>query len=267
MTNLRKLPGWVSGVIGVTAVIAAWWIIAAVGGANAGDGVVYPIPTPLAVVTQLFTDGPAFYSGHIAVTLREASVGFLWGNGLALILTFLVLLLPRIEKVALQVAVITYCVPIVAIGPIVQVVLGPPPSGQPSDTATVLAALSVFFTTVVGSLVGLKAADAASLDVITVYGGGKFTQLRKVRIIAALPAVLNALKIAAPAALLGAVLGEFFGQVERGLGLAMVAAGSASQSARVWGIALVCALVAGLGYALFGLISRYATPWTSGRSV
>ncbi len=91
-------------------------------------------------------------------------------------------------------------------------------------------------------------------------------QLRKVRIVAAIPAVLTALKISAPAALLGAIIAEYLGGVERGLGLAMLAAGSAAQVDRVWGLAIVSGLVAGLGYALFGLISRFATPWSSGRS-
>ena len=52
-----------------------------------------------------------------------------------------------------------------------------------------LAALAVFFTTVVGALLGFKAADKASLDVVSVYGGGRFTQLRKVRLVAAVHGV------------------------------------------------------------------------------
>jgi ABC-type nitrate/sulfonate/bicarbonate transport system permease component len=46
----------------------------------------------------------------------------------------------------------------------------------------------------------------------------------------------------------------------------MLAAGSAANVDRVWGLALVAGLLAGLGYGLFGLISRLATPWLTGRS-
>ena len=144
--------------------------------------------------------------------------------------------------------------------------IGAPRGGELSGTAIFLAAMSVFFTTVVGSLVGLKAATPASLDLVSVYGGGRFMQLRKVRLMAGLPSVLSALQIAAPAALLGAILGEYLGGVDRGLGIAMLAAGSAANVDRVWGLALVAGLLAGLGYGLFGLISRLATPWLTGRN-
>ena len=118
--------------------------------------------------------------------------------------------------------------------------------------------------TVVGALLGLKAADRASLDVITVYGGSRLTQLRKVRLIAALPAILNALQIAVPAAFLGAVLGEFFGKITVGVGPAMIAAQQALNAPRVWDIALVSGAVALAGYGLLGLISRAVAPWSKG---
>jgi len=266
MPITRGLPSWATGLLGVLVVVALWWIGALTVFQNAGSVPGGAIPTPAEVAAQLVNDGAGFYWPHITMTLSEAAIGFLWGNGLALLLAGLVLVLPRIEKIALQIAVITYCVPIVAIGPIAYTVIGPP-RGDPSGTAIFLAALSVFFTTVIGSLVGLKAADTASLDLVTVYGGNKFTQLRKVRLIAGLPSVLNALQIAAPAALLGAILGEYFGGAERGLGVAMLVAGNAANVDRVWSLALVAGILAGLGYLLFAVISRFATPWTTGRSI
>ena len=265
MPVTRGLPGWATGLLGVVVVVALWWISALTIFQNSGSVPGGAIPTPAEVAAQLVGDGVGFFWPHIVMTLSEAAIGFLWGNGLALVLAGLVLVVPRIEKIAMQMAVITYCVPIVAIGPIAYVVIGPS-RGDPSGTAIFLAALSVFFTTVVGSLVGLKAADQASLDLVTVYGGTKFTQLRKVRLIAGTPSVLNALQIAAPAALLGAILGEYLGGAERGLGVAMIAAGNAANVERVWSLALVAGLLAGLGYLLFAGISRFATPWTTGRS-
>ena len=105
---------------------------------------------------------------------------------LALLLAGVVMVVPALERIITQLGVISYCLPLVAIGPIIFIVLGPPTSGAPSGTAVVLAALSVFFTTLVGSILGLRSADKAALDVITVYGGTRLTQLRKVQIISAL---------------------------------------------------------------------------------
>lgn len=259
-----RLPAWLSGLIGGAAIIVVWWILAATVFSNVGPGGVQAIPTPLQVVLEFGATGWDFYARNLSVTLAEAGTGYLWGNGLALVLSALVLVVPRLEGVVMQIAIITYCIPIVALGLLLIVIAPLPQPGQPSTTAIFLAALSCFFTTVVGALLGLKAADRASLDVITVYGGSRLTQLRKVRLIAALPAILNALQIAVPAAFLGAVLGEFFGKITVGVGPAMIAAQQALNAPRVWDIALVSGAVALAGYGLLGLVSRAVAPWSKG---
>jgi ABC-type nitrate/sulfonate/bicarbonate transport system permease component len=264
--SARGLPSWATGVIGVLAVVGLWWISALTVFRNAGVGDRGAIPTPLAVIRKIVEDGIPFYANHVTATLAEAVVGFLWGNGLALLLSAVVLVLPRTEKIAMQVAVLTYCVPIVAIGPLIQVVLGAPRGNDPSGTAIVLAALSVFFTTVVGTLAGLKAADRSALDVVAVYGGSRFTQLRKVRLISSLPSILAALQIAVPSAFLGAVLGEWFGGVQRGVGPALIIAAQATNIERTWALALLAGLVAGVGYVLFGLVAKALAPWSRGQA-
>ena len=135
----------------------------------------------------------------------------------------------------------------------------------PQGASVVLAALSVFFTTVVGALLGLRAAPRTSLDVVRAYGGSRLTELRKVQLIAALPNLFASLKIAAPAACLGAVLAEYLGSGgDRSLGRALIAAQTNSDAPRLWYLALVSGAAAGLAYAVVGLVSRAVTPWSSG---
>ncbi len=252
------------GLIGVLAVIAAWWIsadtiFAKLGVSPTGRG--GSIPDPLKVITSMVHDGVGFYAPNLSVTLSEALLGYAWGNGLAILLAAAVALIPAIEGVVLQLAVISYCIPIIAIGPIISIVLGPPATGQPSGTAVFLAAMLVFFTTVIGSLLGLKAADRASLEIVSVYGGGRWKQLVKVRLYAALPSLLNSLKIAAPAAFLGAIIGEYLGGVDVGIGPALVNAQQNLIVPRAWGLALATGLISGIGYAAVALITRFVLPW------
>ena len=119
----------------------------------------------------------------------------------------------------------------------------------------------MFFTTLVGTIVGLRACDRSSVDLIRALGGGRMAVLRRVRVRAALPDYFAALKISAPAAVLGAIIGEFIGGSENGLGVALIAARANADSARVWGVALVATAVAGLGYALIAFVGRLLTPW------
>jgi ABC-type nitrate/sulfonate/bicarbonate transport system permease component len=260
------MPPWATGLMGAVGVVAVWWILASTVFSSVGASGAQAIPTPPQVIQGFAESGWGFYVRNFSVTLTEAGTGYLWGNGLALLLSALVLLVPRLEGVVTQIAIITYCIPIVAIGLLLVVIIPVPQPGQPSGTATFLAALSVFFTTVVGALLGLKAADRTSLDLVTVYGGSRFTQLRKVRLIAALPAILNALQIAVPAAFLGAVLGEFFGRITVGVGPSMIAAQQGLDAPRVWGLALASGAVALTGYALVGLVARVVAPWSKGTS-
>jgi ABC-type nitrate/sulfonate/bicarbonate transport system permease component len=263
---MRRLPSWATGLIGSLLIVALWWVSAVTVFSGVGAGNSQAIPTPPDVIGQWATDGFTFYERNFAVTLMEAAQGFLWGNALALLLAAVVLVVPRTEGLITQIATITYCIPIVAIGPLVLIIAGAPDSGDPSGTAIFLAALSCFFTTVVGTLLGLKAADRAALDVVTVYGGSKLTQLRKVRLIAALPSILTALQIAVPAAFLGAILGEYFGKVDLGIGPAMMNAQQGLNAPRVWGIALASGAVAIVGFAFFGLLGRLVTPWSRGQA-
>jgi ABC-type nitrate/sulfonate/bicarbonate transport system permease component len=151
--------------------------------------------------------------------------------------------------------VASYCLPLIAIGPILSLLL----SGN--SPMIVMSALSVFFTTLIGALLGLRSADEVTLDVVRAYGGGRWHELVKVRVIAALPATLTGLKIAAPAALLGAIIGEYLGHIDTGLGVAMTVSEASIQVPRTWGIALVSGLVAGIGYGLTALVARVLLPW------
>lgn len=255
------------GVTGVVVIVALWWIAAEtvfsrIGVSPTGEG--GSIPTPWEVVGALVADGPAFYLGNLAVTGREFIEGYLWGNGIAIALAFLVIVVPFVESTVVQIAVISYCIPIVAIGPIVRIVIGTPGPGEPSGTAIFLAAMLPFFTTVTGCLLGLRAADRSALDIVTAYGGSRLTQLVKVRLIAALPAILNALKIAAPAAFLGAIIGEYLGGVDAGIGPALVNAQQNLNAPRAWALALVIGLTSGAAYFVISVVARFVAPWSRG---
>ena len=195
-----------------------------------------------------------YYPTHLSATLGRAAKGYLIGNVIAIGLGLAFVLVPFVEKALMQLAVATYCLPIIAIGPILQVVL----SGDAPKVA--LSALSVIFTTLIGVLVGLRSADRTSLELVRVYGGGNVMQLRKVRLRSALPSLFTALQIAAPAAVLGAIIGEYLGG-EKGLGIFMINSQQALDVPRTWGVALVSTAVAGIGFGLTSLVARLVTPW------
>jgi len=256
--RVAAMPTWFGGVVGVLLVLVVWWLASA-WTFQASQA----IPGPPEVLAKLLSAATwATTLGNLGGTLGAAAQGYLYGNAAALLLAVLVLLVPALEQVVTQVAIVTYCLPLVAIGPILVIVAG---REAPQGASIVLAALSVFFTSVVGALLGLRAAPRTSLDLVRAYGGSRWTELQMVQLIAALPHLFAALKIAAPAAFLGAVLAEYLGSGgDQSLGRALIAAQSDSDAPQLWYLALVSGAAAGLAYALIGLVARVLTPWSSG---
>src|SRR5690348_12547537 len=105
-------------------------------------------------------DDRHFYVPHIETTLHEAALGFLWGNAIAIVIGIVFVLAPTIEQSFIRLAVAVYCMPLLAIGPILQIVL----SGE--TPKIVLSALSVFFTTLIATMLGLRSADRASVELV-----------------------------------------------------------------------------------------------------
>jgi ABC-type nitrate/sulfonate/bicarbonate transport system permease component len=250
----QGMPAWLGGTIGVALLVALWEILALTVFHSAGSGV----PTPTSVVSKFWSDWTSgLYGRNIGQTLKEAATGYLVANALALVLAIAFVQVPMIERALLRIAIASYCLPIIAIGPILTFVL----HGDAPKSA--LAGLIVFFPSLVGIVVGLRSADAAVLDVIRAAGGGSWAQLFKVRLRAALPSTFAALQIAAPSAILGAIVGEYLGNQDHGLGIMMINSQATLEIARTWGVALLCTGIAGVGYVLTALVGRLVAPWAA----
>jgi len=244
-----RLGGALPAVAGIASVLVLWHLASVVFADRRS------VPAPLHVMQQIVEDR-SYLAENSIVTLREAMVGYLWGNVAAIVLAVVFVQSRTAERVLLRLAVASYCIPLVAIAPVLVVVL---PGDGPKYT---LAALAVFFTTLVATIVGLRSSDPTSLEVVRASGGSSWQALRFVRIRSALPSLFAGLCVAAPAALLGATIGEYLG-ASSGLGVALVQAQSSFQVERTWAVALTMSALAGLLYALASLCARLLTPWST----
>jgi sulfonate transport system permease protein len=249
-------PAWRTAAPTLAGIVGALllWLLAAELFAS-----VHVIPTPFAVAAQLWADR-ATYPVNVATTLREALLGYVCGNVTAILLAALFVEFAVVERIALKLAIASYCVPLVAIAPILVVVL---PGDGPKAA---LAALAVFFTTLVAAVLGLRSMDAVNVDLIRAAGGGAWRVFRMVRVPGAVPSLFAGLRVAAPAALLGAVIGEYLGASE-GLGVALIQAQSSFEVERAWGVALVMSGLAGLVYAIASVAARLLTPWAGSEAM
>jgi NitT/TauT family transport system permease protein len=87
---------------------------------------------------------------------------------------------------------------------------------------SVIAAYLTFFPVTVNTLRGLLSPDPRALELMHSYAARKRTTLWKLRVPSALPYIFTALKIAATASVVGAIIGEAPASIQEGLGGAII---------------------------------------------
>lgn len=227
---------------GLAAFLALWQGAAVLGGG-------WLLAGPAAVAEWLWAN-PGLTGRAMAETLTNAAWGLVLGNGAAIGLALVATLWPRAQTLVAGLALVVFCLPLIATGPILRVLMGP---GNGPQVA--LAALAVYYTTLIPLLAGLRAMPRAWLDLVQSHGRGRWAELVHVRARASLPYLVAGLQISAPAAILGAMVGEFTG-AERGLGVLTIRFARDLDIPALWSVA---AVAAGVSIALHAAIGRVGT--------
>jgi sulfonate transport system permease protein len=190
------------------------------------------------------------YPRHIWATLYASTIGFVVGNAIGIGAGMIFALSPTTLRLFRGVNIAAFALPPIAIAPILVLTL----SGMAPRIA--LAALGVYFVTMTATVIGLSQTDSRTIDVIRAYGGTRWDVLRRVQLRGALPSILAGLRVAAPNAVLGAILAEFGGGGRWGLGAYLLGSLGRGEPDRLWGIGLVATLIAGLSYSFFALLAH-----------
>jgi len=190
---------------------------------------------PLSILGYMLENAGLLMRATAATTLN-ALWGFMWGNLAAMAMAGLIILVPKAERLTSILALVVFCLPILATGPILRVLSGP---GEVPQIA--LAALAVYYTTYLSLIVGLRSMPQSWTDLMAIYGRGAVATLAVVRARASLPYFFVGLQIAAPAAFLGAMIGEFTG-AERGLGVLTLRAMRSMDVEATWSLAMLFGL-------------------------
>jgi NitT/TauT family transport system permease protein len=158
-----------------------------------------------------FLAGAAFY------TWREAAIGFVVGALLGLVLATIFVHSRLLERAVVPYVVASQTIPIVALAPMIVYAFGPNVT-----SVVVIATYLTFFPVTIAMIRGLRAPDPRALELMRSYAAGRWATYRKVRLPASLPYLFTALKIAATASIVGAIIGEGPGGIPDGLGRAII---------------------------------------------
>jgi NitT/TauT family transport system permease protein len=189
-----------------------------------------------------FLLGASFY------TWREAALGFLVGAALGLILATVFVHSGLMERAFVPYVVASQTIPIVALAPMIVFAFGPSVT-----SVVVIATYLTFFPVTIAMIRGLRSPDPRALELMRSYAASKWEIYRLVRLPASMPYLFTALKIAATASIVGAIIGEGPGGIPDGMGRAIINFNQQyiSGPEKLWATILVSSL---LGVAFFVLI-------------
>ena len=248
----RSLLMALAPVIGVVGFLGLWQALVRLLGIPR-----YELPAPWDILRHLASD-PGFYWTNGRRTAWEASLGFL----LALVIGVLigaVMAHSRFVDRALQpLAVLVQVTPIIAYAPaiVIWVHFGLKP-------ILILTALVCVVPFLLNAVTGLRSVDPNVLELARSVDAGRREVFWRLRVPSALPFLFAAARISVGLALIGAVLGEFFGGVSKGLGYSVKTAQNRNLPLQLWGSVFVLAFIGSMAIILIGALERVLLRWHS----
>jgi NitT/TauT family transport system permease protein len=167
------------------------------------------------------TVGAAVASGAL-FTLGLALGGLVLGGVFGVLLALVMHRFGVVERAALPYVVASQTVPLIAIAPLVAgwggkiVILGWP--WQPWASVMVISSYLAFFPIAVGMLRGLTSPARADVELFRALAAGWWTTLLRLRLPASVPHLVPAVRLAAAAAVVGAIVAEISTGTRGGIG-------------------------------------------------
>ncbi|HEX4747010.1 MAG TPA: ABC transporter permease [Gaiellaceae bacterium] len=231
--------------------LAIWeWVLPALGVER------YLLP-PLSDVWQAFWDNRSELLSGGWITFKEALGGFLLGCSVAFVLALVLARWRPLGNALMPYMIAANAVPIVAFAPITNAWFGT----LSPWSKVVIAAVLCFFPVLVNTLRGLTSVRPESLELMRSYAAPQRVVFRRVRIPNSLPFVFSALKIASVLAMIGAVVGDYFGGSTEALGVQIVSSVSLAQYETAWAAILVASVIGIAFYATVALVERFVLSW------
>ncbi|MCZ7865768.1 MULTISPECIES: ABC transporter permease [Agrobacterium] len=229
--------------------VAAWQI-----GVTAFEVPTFMVPSPWEIVLAFRDNGPILWKNFLP-TLLEASLGFIFGNLIAILLAIWFVHSSVAERAIYPIAVFIKAIPIIALAPILVLIFG-----NGIAPKIIIAGLICFFPTLVNMVQGLKSVSPAMLDLMRVLSANKREVLWKVQLPASLPFLFAALKIAATSSVMGAIVAEWIGS-SFGLGALIIEATYNFRSPLLYATVVIAALTAVVLFSIVSLIETKVVRW------
>jgi NitT/TauT family transport system permease protein len=222
-----------------------WWLLSI----TVYTGKAYLLPGPLAVAAAVQENaGPLI--GATLITLREASLGYLFAIVVGVLLAALMSQSRLIERSFYPYAVLLQTVPVVSVAPLIVLWFG-----YNELSVIVISFIMALFPIINNTLLGLNSTSRTLVELFALHNRSRVVAFWKLRLPSALPSIFAGLRISAGLSVIGAIVGEFIigsGNSQGGLGVQIVFAQGRMYTALLFGAVIAATL---LGFTFFLLVS------------
>ena len=253
----RRAIDWLPALLVLVGIIALWQGLIVWTHAQQ-----FLLPKPTAIASAFWTDKHELWSAGW-YTFQEALGGFVLGSGLAILLALVLARWRPLGTALLPYAVAANAIPIIAFAPITNQWFG---GGLTKSSKIAIAAILCFFPVLVNTLRGLTSVRPQDLELMRSYAAGNVEIFRRVRIPTSLPFMFTGLKVATVLAMIGAVVGEYFGGALNAIGVLILSRSRVFQFNEAWaGVLVVCLFGLAL-YIAVAIVERLTLRWVPSTS-
>jgi NitT/TauT family transport system permease protein len=246
-----KAVEWVPAVAVFVLAIAAWE-----GAISAFHIQQFLLPRPSDIASTFWTSRHLLWPAGW-YTFKEALGGFLIGSALGVACATVVARFSAVGAALMPVAIAASAIPIIAFAPIVDVWLNP----LSPTSKMAIAGVLCFLPVLVNTLRGLQSASPRQIELMRSYAASEREIWRRVRVPTALPYLFTALKVASVLAMIGAVVGEYFGGAFNALGVLIRSDAQILDFQTAWAGILVASLLGLSLYFAVVLVERVVVRW------
>ena len=216
------------------------------------------LPAPSAIWAELVEQRRNVWEAALA-SGENALIGLIAGAALGILAAMAASRFKPLTEVSIPFAAVLNALPIIAMAPILNNMF----ESTSSIPRRVVVAIVVFFPVFLNALRGLREVDPIHQELMRTYAASGWTFAVKVRLPGALPYVFTGLRQASSLAVIAAVVAEYFGGLQTGLGSRITSAAAFTAYPRAWAYVVGACLLGLVFYLTTLLLERIAMPWRS----